>query len=62
MSNEVIHVFTWRMFHQQRAYGASIEEARAKVLAERPAHIPEGTELRYVCSRGPRDQIAQATR
>jgi hypothetical protein len=62
MNDEVVHTFVWRMFHHQRAYGASIEKARAKVLAERPAHIPEGTELRYVCSRGPRDQIAQATR
>jgi hypothetical protein len=61
MSNEVVHTFVWRMFQLQRATGASIDEARSKILAQRPAHIPEGTELLYVCSRGPRDQIAQAS-
>lgn len=57
--SKLIHTFTWRMFHNQRAYGDTVEAARQNVLQNRPAHIPEGTELRYVCSRGERDAIAK---
>lgn len=59
MNTKIVHVFTWRMFHEARAYGNTIEEAREHILANRPEWIPEGTELRYLCSRGPRDAIAR---
>jgi hypothetical protein len=53
MMDKTVHIFAWRMFHLARAYGATIEDARQYILNTRPEWIPEGTELRYVCSRGP---------
>jgi hypothetical protein len=54
--DKIVHSFTWHMFHPVKAYGDTVEEARKHVLANRPAWIPEGTALRYVCSRGPSRQ------
>jgi hypothetical protein len=55
----IIHTFTWRMFHQVQVYGDTVEAARLNALAGRPDWVPEGTELRYLCSRGKRDDIAR---
>lgn len=42
-----VHRLTWKGWHAVSVLAASREEAIAKAIKDKPAHIPAGTELYY---------------
>lgn len=47
MTKLTAHRLTWRGWHAVNVLAESRDEAIAKALKDKPAHIPAGTELHY---------------